>query len=583
MAIQLRPLIAILLFGAALTAAAPSPKCRCGPAEPCWPPEPAWNALNASIDGNLVAVRPFASVCHDPTYDLDACQIAKRMSNESLWLSANPGAVQSANWASLPQRNETCYIDTHKSLPCGQGRISLYSAVVRKTEQIQAAVRFAKKHNVRLAIKNTGHCFLGRSVAPDSLQILTHHLKEIAFVDDFRPTGSLNKSCGSAVTIGAGVQLKELYTALGKKNLTAVIGASHTVGAAGGYIQGGGHSPLGTWKGMAADNALEFEVVTAKGDLVTANSFQNPDLFFALRGGGGGSWGVVTRVTIRTFPDPPTAIQSLTISSVNSTAFWAFIEAFHVGLPSINDAGGSGYYFITPSLNVSTLSIALFFAGHQNGTIMASVLDPLINLANETFSPSSVVALRFQAPGFRHVIDQLLPGDSDTTGNIVRIGSRLVSHKFLSSRPGAAKLTSALQNISTHFPSAAMTGHVVSGGQVARNSNLGVAVNPAWRRTVTHLVSGVSWPATAAVEEQREKERGVTEVMVPMLAGLEPDMGAYLNEADAYERDFQKSFWGGNYGRLREIKRRWDPESVFIVRAGVGSEEWDAEGRCRLW
>jgi len=319
-----------------------------------------------------------------------------------------------------------------------------------------------------------------------------------------------------------------------------------------------------------------------QGDHVTANSFQNPDLFFALRGGGGGSWGVVTRVTIRTFPDPPTAVQSLTISSANSTAFWAFIEAFHVDLPSINDAGGSGYYFITPSPNVSTLSIALFFAGHQNDTIMASVVDPLISLANKTFSPSSVVPLRFQAPGFRYVIDQLLPSDSDTGGAIVRIGSRLISHKFLSSRPGAAKLTSALQNISIQFPDATITGHVVSGGQVARNSNLDVAVNPAWRRTVTHLVSGVGWSPTATVEEQREKKRQVTEVMVPMLAELEPDMGAYLNEADANERDFQKSFWGDNYKMLRETKRKWDPEEVFIVRAGVGSEEWDAEGGCRL-
>lgn len=187
------------------------------------------------------------------------------MSNESLWLSANPGAVQIANWASWPRRNETCYVDTARPVPCGQGRISLYSAVVRKAEHIQAAVRFVKDHNIRLAIKNTGHCFLGRSVAPDSLQILTHNLKNIDFLNDFKPQGCGDGTgYGSAVTIGAGVQLKELYTALGARNLTAVVGAAHTVGAAGGYIQGGGHSPLGTWKGMAADNALEFTVITAK-------------------------------------------------------------------------------------------------------------------------------------------------------------------------------------------------------------------------------------------------------------------------------------------------------------------------------
>lgn len=246
-------------------AAVSSPRCRCLPTEPCWPSAQTWNSLNASIDGNLVAVRPFANVCHDPTYNAEQCQLAKAMSNETIWLSANPGAVVNANWASWPLKNETCYIDAPQSTPCGQGRISLYSAAVREARHVQTVVRFARKHNIRLAIKNTGHCFLGRSVVPHSLQIFTHNLKSINFVHDFKPQGSKNGTgYGSAVTIGAGVQLRELYTALGQRNLTAVIGASHTVGAAGGYIQGGGHSPLGPWKGMAADNALQFTVVTAK-------------------------------------------------------------------------------------------------------------------------------------------------------------------------------------------------------------------------------------------------------------------------------------------------------------------------------
>lgn len=65
------------------------------------------------------------------------------------------------------------------------------------------------------------------------------------------------------MTVEAGVSLKELYAAAGARNRTLVAGSSYTVGAAGGFIQGGGHSPIGTWKGMASDNALEFQVVTA--------------------------------------------------------------------------------------------------------------------------------------------------------------------------------------------------------------------------------------------------------------------------------------------------------------------------------
>jgi FAD/FMN-containing dehydrogenase len=149
-------------------------------------------------------------------------------------------------------------------MPCKQGRISLYSAVVQNARHIQEAVRFAKRHNIRLAIKNSGHDFLGRSAAPNSLQILTNRMKGLQLVDDFVPKGApKHKGEGPAVTLDAGISLQEMYAALGKRNRTVVGGSAHTVGPTGGYIQGGGHSFLSPWKGMASDNALEFSVVTA--------------------------------------------------------------------------------------------------------------------------------------------------------------------------------------------------------------------------------------------------------------------------------------------------------------------------------
>lgn len=91
-------------------------------------------------------------------------------------------------------------------------------------------------------------------------------MKGIQLVDDFVPKGAAsargNGGEGHAVTIAAGVNLAELYAAVTRYNRTVIAGASHTVGAAGGYINGGGHSPFSTWKGLASDNALEFEVVT---------------------------------------------------------------------------------------------------------------------------------------------------------------------------------------------------------------------------------------------------------------------------------------------------------------------------------
>ena len=291
--------------------------------------------------------------------------------------------------------------------------------------------------------------------------------------------------------------------------------------------------------------------------------------------------------TIRTFPDPPVVLQSLTIATPNTTAYWGFIEEFHTRLPAINDAGASGYYFITPGTgstgNISTVEVALLFVGHSDEKAAAKLIDPLVAFANRTVGNSSVVALRVSLPQTQSFIQLALPGDSDNEGGIVRLGSRLVSRDFLARPGGATRLTETFKDFfSPGVGGGAVTGHIVAGGQVAHNKGLDVAVNPAWRRTVTHLAMGVSWPTNATVATQREETRRLTDVLVPLFSRLEPDMGAYLNEADANERDFQTSFWGANYNRLRLIKTKVDPEGLFITNAGVGSEDWGVDGLCRV-
>jgi FAD/FMN-containing dehydrogenase len=96
------------------------------------------------------------------------------------------------------------------------------------------------------------------------------------------------KNCGltinaSAVTVGSGTQMRELYRAASDRNYMIVGGSSTTV-SVGGYLTGGGHSPLSPLFGMGADNVMELEIVTADGELVVANECQNTDLFWAVRG-----------------------------------------------------------------------------------------------------------------------------------------------------------------------------------------------------------------------------------------------------------------------------------------------------------
>lgn len=263
------------------------PQCRCLPSDSCWPKDAEWTAFNASLSGKLLAVKPVASVCHDPAFSETACQEVNTFYTSSLWRSDQPGksqvcvqtprahrslltinvpsgALDQINFENSAVTNETCYIDSPRSSPCGQGSLPIYAIVATSPQDIQGGVDFGRTHNLRLSIKNSGHDYLGRSTARGSLQIWTHNMKSMDFSDDFLPGGCSKGNQGeSAVTIGAGVQLRELYLAATARGKTLVAGFSNTVGAAGGYILGGGHSPLGPWKGMASDNALQFTVVTA--------------------------------------------------------------------------------------------------------------------------------------------------------------------------------------------------------------------------------------------------------------------------------------------------------------------------------
>jgi hypothetical protein len=129
-----------------------------------------------------------------------------------------------------------------------------------------------------------------------------------------------------------------------------------------------------------------------------------------------------------------------------------------------------------------------------------------------------------------------------------------------------------------------ITSHVVAGGAVASNADeIDSALNPAWRKTITHMVYSRSWPLNSTLAQQTAVIKNMTDVEIPILRSVEgvDHMGAYLNEANAYEPGFQASFWGDNYPRLYSLKQKWDPSGLFISRKGVGSEDWDDAGLCR--
>ena len=285
----------IMLFGL-LTQALLVPstaRIRCVAGQHCWPSLTKWNAFNDSISGRLISTRPSAAVCHIQNFDGAACAMAKQNWSMSDWRTSQPGAYTAVLWELGPTAQ--CFINSTKDAPCDQGLVAQYSVNVSTVEDIQNAVRFADKNDLLLTVKNTGHDHLGRSSGGGGLSIWTHNMKGIDWHDSFVPESAPNNVKGlPAVTLQAGEQWIDVYTAASAKERIIVGGHARTVGAAGGWLTGGGHSPWSNKYGLGVDNVLEINVVTATGDHVVLNEHMNQDYFWAIRGGGGSSWGVIT-------------------------------------------------------------------------------------------------------------------------------------------------------------------------------------------------------------------------------------------------------------------------------------------------
>lgn len=150
---------------------------------------------------------------------------------------------------------------------------------------VKKGVDFARRHGVRLVVEGTGHDYLGRSIAPNSLSIWTHYMRGIEFVNNFKPKGCRTPIPGHAITAEAGTQILELDEQAHLRNLTIVSAGAGTVGL-GEYLTGGGHGALSSTYGLVADQVLEMEIVTPNGDILTINERQLEDLFWAMRGVG---------------------------------------------------------------------------------------------------------------------------------------------------------------------------------------------------------------------------------------------------------------------------------------------------------
>ena len=207
---------------------------------------------------------------------------------------------------------------------------SVYAVAARNAQDIAAAVNFARENHLRLVVKGGGHSYQGTSNAADSLLVWTRHINDITMHDAFVPQGCEGKQAPQpAVTVGSGVIWLHAYDAVTTKAGKYVQGGGCTTVGVAGLVQSGGFGSFSKHYGTAASALLEAEVVTADGQIRIANACTNPDLFWALKGGGGGSFGAVSKLTLRVRDIPEFAGgASFNVKASSDAAFRRLLHQF---------------------------------------------------------------------------------------------------------------------------------------------------------------------------------------------------------------------------------------------------------------
>lgn len=432
---------------------------------------------------------------------------------------------------------------------------------------------------MRQSILTLDRSFMGKSTGKGSLSLWTHHLNDSQIITEY----ASSFYTGPAVKVGAGVIAGFLYKTVADAGYRVVGGTCASTGIAGGYTSGGGHSMINGLYGMAADNVLEWEIVTADGCLVTATpDNEYSDLYWAVSGGGGGTWGVVVSMTVRIFPDGPVVGASLTYnaSKIDTDTFWQAIEAWYAYLPSYTD-GLNGGNTVEFEVTATVFAAISFTVPSGSPSDIDSLLGPYLEQLEQLgiqYSYSS-----HSSPSYYQHYDRDLgplpygpwPGD-------ILFSNRLFPRSVSEEVTTNSALVETIRNMTTYqdgyFWLGCMAVNVNSSTSHPDN-----AVLPAFRDVLGICTVIGYWDWTGPISGMWERKAYLVDEIVPAFEAVTPGSGSYLNEVDSwYKGDWKQEFYGSNYDRLLRIKNKYDPDYFFYAYTGVGSDSWFADDSGRL-
>jgi FAD/FMN-containing dehydrogenase len=568
---------------------------RCLPADPEWPPAASWERLNAEVGGRLAAVvSPLASCAGAP--DGSACAEVFSELKNPYYIGDSAALTQTCGW-----------VDGWTAAP------SAYVVAARTTEDVCHAVNFARENRLRVVIKGGGHSYQGTSNAAGSLLIWTRAMNQITLHDAFVGDGCSGRPAQQAVTVGAGnIWMRTYHAVVTEGGRYVQGGGCASVGVAG-LIQSGGFGSFSKRYGMAAASLLQAEIVTADGVTRIANACTNPDLFWALKGGGGGSFGVVTKLTLRTHSLPEFfGVVYASIRASSDAAFRRLIARFvaFYGDRLFNPHWGEQAAFRPDN----TLDIAMLFQGIDKSgaeSVWRQFFDG-VTASPQDFSLAQPIRiidiparhlwdpefLRRNAPSAIIADDRAGAPASNVfwSGNLGEAGQFLHGYESVwlpaaLLRPNSQKRlvdalfeASRVWRVSLHF-NKGLAGAPAEARAAARDT----ATNPAMIDAFALvIIAGGGPPAFPGIrghepdlDAARKDARRIADAMRTLRSAV-PAGGSYVSEAGFFDPSWRRAYWGPHYSRLRAVKAKYDPDGLFIVHHGVGSENWTPDGNTRL-
>jgi FAD/FMN-containing dehydrogenase len=583
----------VLAYAASGMATAAS---RVRPGDPAWPSAAAWDRLRQQTGGRLIEVHSPLGVCRDAPTGV-ACRDFFRALKNPYYIGDDVALTQTTGW-----------VDAWTSQP------SVHALAAETAQDVAAAVNFARDNNMRLVVKGGGHSYLGTSNAPDSLLIWTRRMDAIVLHDAFVPQGcEAQVAAQPAVTLGAGAIWMHAYNAVTTKGGRYVQGGGcGTVGVAG-LVLGGGFGSYSKNYGTAAASLLQAEVVTADGAVRIVNACTNPDLFWALKGGGGGTFCVVTRLTLRTHDLPELfGFVGTSIHAASDTAFRRLIGRFVD-------------FYADSLMNPHWGEIVNIRAGRRLDINMASqglddqqaeaIWQPFLRWVAEPANDCGFLVppvirggparhrwdpayLKAHAPGA--VLTDNRPGASEDniywSANLSEAGHFIHGYESLwlpaslLQADQRTRLADALfeagriWSIELHFQKG-LAGASAEVQQAVAETATNPAVRDAFVLAIIASEGPPAYPGLPGYTPDLVGARHAAEQIgraTDALRKVAPDAGAYVAESSFFQSDWQRAYWGAHYQRLLQIKRNYDPAGLFFAHHGVGSEDWSDDGFTRV-